>query len=86
MGGGDLASEGEAEDVDGELGESGEIGEGAVPDVAVALVGFAEEAAGVAAVVGGGSVHLCLGRPRAERLPIASKGGYTGQFVSPNPR
>ena len=49
--------EGELEEVDGVLGEAGEVGEGAFLDLAVLPVGCAEEVAGGAALEGGGNVH-----------------------------
>ena len=55
--GGELVLEGELEEVDGVLGEAGEVGEGAFLDLAVLPVGFAEEVAGGAALEGGGNVH-----------------------------
>ena len=57
----EAVGEGEAEEVDEVLGEGGEVGEGAFPDLAVVPVGFAEEVAGGLAGVGGGDVH-CMTR------------------------
>ena len=54
---GELVLEGELEEVDGVLGEGGEIGEGAFLHLVVLPVGFAEEMAGRAAEEGGGTVH-----------------------------
>ncbi len=55
---GEAVGESEAEDVDEGLGEGGKVGEGAVLDLAVLPVGFAEEVAGGLAGEGGGDVHV----------------------------
>ena len=56
--GGEPVGESQAEEVDDGLGQGGEVGEGAFPDLAVLPVGFAEEMAGRLASEGGGNVYV----------------------------